>query len=118
MSCPTGLTFDLAPDAGRELHPPARELAGALEAVPARYQPRCLQTCEMAGFCRDEARTAGALTVLGLGRPRRSRRPGHDQHRARAGQRQPRSPPPIRPTSRVRCATPRTLSDSLAGGAA
>jgi hypothetical protein len=62
---PPGLTFDLAPGADGDLARPRRELAIALEAVPARYQPRCLKTCELAGFCRDEARTAGALAVLG-----------------------------------------------------
>jgi len=64
---PTGLTFDLAPDPDPDgsYTRPRGELASALEAVPARYQPRCLKTCELAGFCRDEARAAGALTVLG-----------------------------------------------------
>jgi hypothetical protein len=62
---PPGLTFDLAPGPDGELTRPRGELASALETVPARYQPRCLKTCELAGFCRDEARTAGALAVLG-----------------------------------------------------
>lgn len=62
---PPGLTFDLAPGSDGDITRPRGELAGALEEVPARYQPRCLKTCELAGFCRDEARTAGALSVLG-----------------------------------------------------
>ena len=62
---PPGLTFDLAPGPDGDPARPRGELAAALETVPARYQPRCLKTCELAGFCRDEARTAGALTVLG-----------------------------------------------------
>jgi hypothetical protein len=62
---PAGLTFDLAPDPDGTYTRARGELASALEAVPARYQPRCLKTCELAGFCRDEARTAGALSVLG-----------------------------------------------------
>ncbi len=62
---PAGLTFDLAPDPDGSCTRARGELASALEAVPARYQPRCLKTCELAGFCRDEARAAGALTVLG-----------------------------------------------------
>jgi hypothetical protein len=62
---PEGLTFDLAPEPDGSFRRPRDELARALESVPARYQPRCLRTCELAGFCRDEARTADALTVLG-----------------------------------------------------
>ena len=62
---PPGLTFDLIPGPDGDPARPRGELAAALETVPARYQPRCLKTCELAGFCRDEARTAGALTVLG-----------------------------------------------------
>jgi hypothetical protein len=62
---PVGLTFDLAPGPDDSFTRPRGELAEALEAVPARYQPRCLRTCELAGFCRDEARAAGALAVLG-----------------------------------------------------
>lgn len=62
---PAGLTFDLAPGPDGTFTRPRGELADALETVPARYQPRCLRTCELAGFCRDEARAAGALTVLG-----------------------------------------------------
>jgi hypothetical protein len=62
---PPGLTFDLAQGQDDDFTRPRGDLAKALEAVPARYQPRCLKTCELAGFCRDEARTAGALAVLG-----------------------------------------------------
>jgi hypothetical protein len=63
---PAGLTFDLVPEPdGSGFSRPPAELAEALTAVPARYQPRCLRTCEMAAFCRDEARAAGAIAVLG-----------------------------------------------------
>jgi hypothetical protein len=62
---PPGLTFDLAPGPEEDFTRPRGDLAAALETVPARYQPRCLKTCELAGFCRDEARAVGALTVLG-----------------------------------------------------
>jgi hypothetical protein len=62
---PEELTFNLAPEPDGSFSRPRNELAAALESVPARYQPRCLRTCEMAGFCRDEARAADALTVLG-----------------------------------------------------
>jgi hypothetical protein len=62
---PPGLTFELAH--GEDGHParPRAEMAAALEALDARYQPQCLKTCELSGFCRDEARTAGAISVLG-----------------------------------------------------
>jgi hypothetical protein len=62
---PAGLTFDLGPGPDGSFTRPRGELVSALEAVPARYQPRCLKTCELAGFCRDEARAADAVTVLG-----------------------------------------------------
>ena len=62
---PEGLTFDLVPEPDGSFSRPRDELASALESVPARYQPRCLRTCELAGFCRDEARMADTLTVLG-----------------------------------------------------
>ncbi len=62
---PEGLTFDLVPEPDGSFSRPRDELAAALESVPARYQPRCLRTCELAGFCRDEARMADTLTVLG-----------------------------------------------------
>ena len=108
MSCRPGLTFDLAPEPDGT--PPGR--AGSSPAPwrqsHARYQPRCLKTCELAGFCRDEARAAGAVSVLGTaarddlggldtigtalalarGHPRAVRRP--DRHRQGAAPRQER----------------------------
>lgn len=62
---PPGLTFDPEPGPDGSPARPRRELAAALETLNARYQPRCLKTCELAGFCRDEARAAGAISVLG-----------------------------------------------------
>jgi hypothetical protein len=62
---PTGITFDLAPDADGTPTRPHDELAGALGGVDARYQPSCLANCELAGFCRDEARTVQSVDVLG-----------------------------------------------------
>ncbi|HSA52533.1 MAG TPA: hypothetical protein VLH10_20805 [Yinghuangia sp.] len=47
---PAGLTFDLPEEAG----PPA--VADAVRTVPAAYLPDCLSTCELAYFCRAEAR--------------------------------------------------------------
>ena len=60
---PADLTFDLAPDdAGRPTRPGA-DIAGALAAVPARYAPDCLSRCELAAYCRHEAR--GSCRALG-----------------------------------------------------
>lgn len=53
---PADLTFDLAPDrAGRPGRSPAA-LTTALSVVEARYAPDCLASCELAFFCRHEAR--------------------------------------------------------------
>ncbi|MEV4625733.1 hypothetical protein AB0J90_05520 [Micromonospora sp. NPDC049523] len=53
---PADLTFDLAPDrAGRPSRSPAA-LTTALRVVEARYAPDCLASCELAFFCRHEAR--------------------------------------------------------------
>jgi hypothetical protein len=60
---PPGLTLDLDPDeTGAPRRDPA-ELARAIQAIPARYAPQCLATCEMCYFCREEAR--GMTAALG-----------------------------------------------------
>lgn len=46
---PPGLTFDVDPEDGKTA-------ATAVGAVPAAYVPGCLSTCELAYFCRAEAR--------------------------------------------------------------
>ncbi|WP_406286470.1 hypothetical protein [Embleya sp. NBC_00896] len=46
---PGGLTFDIDGDAR----------GAAVARVPAAYVPDCLSACELALFCRDEARTCG-----------------------------------------------------------
>ncbi|RAY16545.1 hypothetical protein DPM19_03925 [Actinomadura craniellae] len=51
---PADLTFE--PGAG---------LAGAVRSVEARYSPDCVSGCEMALFCRDEARACGSTGALG-----------------------------------------------------
>lgn len=51
---PEGLTFE-----------PGDALADAVRAVEARYAPECMAGCEMAFFCRDEARACGATGALG-----------------------------------------------------
>jgi hypothetical protein len=60
---PPGLTFDLWLDEAGVPHRPPADLADAVRAVPARYAPECLASCEMCFFCRDESR--GATASLG-----------------------------------------------------
>lgn len=62
---PDDVSFDLGADDDGEPTRPAGELAGALGAVEANYRPDCLAHCEMAFFCRDRARTACSVDVLG-----------------------------------------------------
>ncbi|WP_051940494.1 hypothetical protein [Phaeacidiphilus oryzae] len=45
---------------------PAR-LTASVEAIPAAYTPDCLSTCDLAFHCRDRARAAGSVDVLGRG---------------------------------------------------
>ncbi|MET8062564.1 hypothetical protein [Micromonospora sp. NPDC005313] len=60
---PATLSFDFAPDErGVPTRSPA-SLVAALEAVEARYSPECLASCELAYFCRHEAR--GCTAALG-----------------------------------------------------
>jgi hypothetical protein len=54
---PDDLTFDMTR--------PAADVVAALSQVEARYAPECLSACELAYFCRHEARGATAA----LGRP-------------------------------------------------
>lgn len=60
---PPELTFDLDPDATGVPRRRARDLVHALGQVEARYAPECLAACEMAYFCRQEAR--GDVVTLG-----------------------------------------------------
>ncbi|MBX6355884.1 MAG: hypothetical protein IRZ05_08505 [Micromonosporaceae bacterium] len=53
---PAELTFDLEVDDAGVPTRPAASVVEALRTVQARYTPECLDTCEMAYFCRDEAR--------------------------------------------------------------
>ncbi|GCE01608.1 hypothetical protein [Embleya hyalina] len=46
---PEGLTFDVAEE----------RVGAAVARVPAAYLPDCLSACELALFCRDEARACG-----------------------------------------------------------
>lgn len=58
---PDGISFDL--EAGEDGEPARapEELAADVAAVPARYAPDCLATCELSFFCRSEARTSTAV---------------------------------------------------------
>ncbi|MGW0663203.1 hypothetical protein [Streptodolium elevatio] len=65
---PLGLTFDLDDAAGQAA------VARAVGAVRAEYIPGCLSTCELAHFCRSEARacegahgSGGLVGTLGTG---------------------------------------------------
>jgi hypothetical protein len=59
------LTFDLSTDEdGEPLHGSA-ELGKAVAAIEARYAPECISRCDMAFYCRDEARAAGSTDLLG-----------------------------------------------------
>jgi hypothetical protein len=60
---PLGLTFDLEVDETGAARRPVGDLAEAVRAVPARYAPECLASCEMCFFCRDEA--WGTTAALG-----------------------------------------------------
>lgn len=62
---PPSVTFDLALNEEGTPTRPAAELTAAVGGLGARYQPSCLKTCELAGFCRDEARATGSVDVLG-----------------------------------------------------
>jgi hypothetical protein len=61
----TGVTFDLSKDADGEPLRDAEELGKAVATIEARYAPECVSRCDMAFYCRDEARTAGSTDLLG-----------------------------------------------------
>ena len=60
-----GLTFDLAKDEDGEPVRGAAELGKAVAAVEARYAPECISRCDMAFYCRDEARATCSTDLLG-----------------------------------------------------
>lgn len=62
---PPNTTFDLALDHEATPTRPREELAAALSAPRAHYSPSCLHHCELAHFCRNEARHQGRTAVLG-----------------------------------------------------
>ena len=60
-----GVTFDLAKDEDGEPVRGAAELGKAVAAIEARYAPECISRCDMAFYCRDEARSTCSTDVLG-----------------------------------------------------
>lgn len=60
----TALADTLPPDASFE---PGERLNSTISAIPARYAPECMSTCDLAFACRAEARTGGSVDVLGRG---------------------------------------------------
>ncbi|GAA1833502.1 hypothetical protein GCM10009682_59810 [Luedemannella flava] len=60
---PDDLTVDPRPDADGVPTATPEELGAALHRVDARYAPECLSHCEIAYFCRHEAR--GETSALG-----------------------------------------------------
>ncbi|UFS99604.1 hypothetical protein [Nocardia huaxiensis] len=53
---PAGMTFE-----------PGEDLGKAVGAVPGRYAPECMSSCELAFFCRNESRACGSVDMLGRG---------------------------------------------------
>ncbi|MEV5414146.1 hypothetical protein AB0K60_35595 [Thermopolyspora sp. NPDC052614] len=62
---PPDLTFDLRVDADGTPTRSSADLARAMRRVEARFTPECLASCEMAYFCRAEARECGSTGALG-----------------------------------------------------
>jgi hypothetical protein len=59
------LTFDPALDRAGVPTRDAAELDKAVAVIEARYTPECVSRCEMAFYCRSEARAAGSTAVFG-----------------------------------------------------
>jgi hypothetical protein len=59
------VSFDLSADAdGQPVRSPD-ELGRSVAQLDARYAPECISRCDMAFYCRQEARAAGATQLLG-----------------------------------------------------
>jgi hypothetical protein len=52
---PEGFTFDVAPDGDLDDEATRAALIAAVSTVEAFYVPECVQNCDMAKFCRNEA---------------------------------------------------------------
>jgi hypothetical protein len=64
-SLDAGITFDLSKDSDGEPVRGAGELGKAVATIEARYAPDCVSRCDMAFYCRDEARSGGCTDLLG-----------------------------------------------------
>ncbi|MFC9967630.1 hypothetical protein ACFVH4_25670 [Nocardia ignorata] len=53
---PPGATFE-----------PGPQLDEVISAIPARFAPECISTCELGFLCRSEARACGSVDALGRG---------------------------------------------------
>lgn len=62
---PPHTTFDLALDQDKRPTRDHKALTEALQNVDARYTPTCRHFCDLAYFCRSEAREKGSIDVLG-----------------------------------------------------
>ena len=60
-----GVTFDLSRDEHGEPRHEAADLGKAVATIEARYAPECVSRCDLAFYCRDEARAAGSTDLLG-----------------------------------------------------
>lgn len=61
----SGITFDLSHDADGEPSRDSGSLGKAVATIEARYAPECVSRCDMAFYCRDEARSGGCTDLLG-----------------------------------------------------
>ncbi|MBF6351932.1 hypothetical protein IU448_23370 [Nocardia flavorosea] len=57
--------LDLVPDGAS--FTPGEGLADTVSAIPSRYAPECMSSCELAFACRAEARAQGSVDTLGRG---------------------------------------------------
>ncbi|MGH3416012.1 MAG: hypothetical protein ACRDSS_06075 [Actinocrinis sp.] len=60
-----GVTFDLSRDGDGEPAVDASQLGKSVATIEARYAPECVSRCDLAFYCRDEARAAGSTDLLG-----------------------------------------------------
>jgi hypothetical protein len=59
------LTFDVRRDKDGTATRPAEEVDKAVASIGANYAPECVSRCDMAFYCRAEARAEGSTRLLG-----------------------------------------------------